>query len=168
MVYQRVTVCLISLIQRRSCPLTCHSRNPSVTGYGSRQDLRASKNLQVLNGDAHANRRRLWNRGLSSESIESYSDIIETRAAQLIDCLERQPGKICLSSFFSRFAFVHHPYFALSYTHRRSSIQIRFPWRYGVSTPPVSCYDHPLTLLTIDLGVDSSSCVTGILKTWME
>ncbi|KAF9787073.1 high nitrogen upregulated cytochrome P450 monooxygenase 2 [Thelephora terrestris] len=73
--------------------------------YGSRQDLRASKNLQVLNGDAHANRRRLWNRGLSSDSIESYSDIIETRAAQLIDCLERQPGKICLSSFFSRFAF---------------------------------------------------------------
>lgn len=73
--------------------------------YDSRQDLRASKNLQVLNGDAHANRRRLWNRGLSSDSIESYSDIIEMRAAQLIDCLERQPGRKCLSSFFSRFAF---------------------------------------------------------------
>lgn len=92
----------------RSCQLTSSFRNPSVIGYDSRQDLRASKNLQVLNGDAHANRRRLWNRGFSSESIESSSDIIETRAAQLIHCLERQPGKICLSSFFSRFAFVHH------------------------------------------------------------
>lgn len=106
--------CMPRFINFQTPTLMPTSRNPFITGYDSRQDLRASKNLQVLNGDAHTNRRRLWNRGFSSESVEYYSDIIETRAAQLIDSLERQPGKICLSSFFSRFAFVHHIHLHLS------------------------------------------------------
>ena len=144
--------------------LTRTSRNLFVVGYDSRQDLRASKNLQVLNGDAHANRRRLWNRGFSTESLESYSDIIESRAAQLIDCLERQPGRICLSSFFSRFAFVFHPYFGFPCAHHHLSIQIRFPGRYGVSTSPPPGIDPFLTPLTIDSGVVSSSYVMGIPK----
>ncbi|KAJ7816265.1 cytochrome P450 [Mycena leptocephala] len=53
--------------------------------YQARQDPSAPLNLVVLQGEAHANRRRLWNRGMSTESLKEYEAIIAKRAFQLFD-----------------------------------------------------------------------------------
>ena len=41
----------------------------------------------VLTGQAHANRRRLWNRGLSTESLRQYESVLADRVKQLMDHL---------------------------------------------------------------------------------
>ncbi|KAJ7895864.1 hypothetical protein B0H13DRAFT_1624186, partial [Mycena leptocephala] len=44
--------------------------------YEARKGPSAPLNLVVLQGDPHANRRRLWNRGMSTESLKEYEGII--------------------------------------------------------------------------------------------
>lgn len=40
-------------------------------------------------GEVHAKRRRLWNRGFSSEALMDYEDIIAKHAGDLVEGLER-------------------------------------------------------------------------------
>lgn len=76
-------------------------------GYGCNQDPKAPRTLQVLKGSEHAHRRKLWNRGMSTESLKAYEGIIENRAHQLVRSLESECGKeILLSTFFNFFTFV--------------------------------------------------------------
>lgn len=74
------------------------------TGYGFNQDAKAPRTLQVLKGNEHAHRRRLWNRGMSTDSLKTYERIIDKRAHQLVHSLEGQCGKgVLLSTIFSFF-----------------------------------------------------------------
>ncbi|KAJ7156984.1 cytochrome P450 [Mycena crocata] len=75
--------------------------------YQARQDPAAPKNLIVLQGDGHANRRRLWNRGMSSESLKEYEAIIAKRAIQLLDAVTDFPDstQVDLSAWISYFSF---------------------------------------------------------------
>ncbi|PIL29373.1 cytochrome P450 [Ganoderma sinense ZZ0214-1] len=52
--------------------------------YSARQDPNAPKNLIVLTGEAHANRRRLWNRALSNENLTAYQPVIANRIDELV------------------------------------------------------------------------------------
>src|SRR6201996_8952663 len=47
-----------------------------------------SRELVTLKAEAHANRRRIWNRGMSSESLRDYETILARRIAQLLERLE--------------------------------------------------------------------------------
>ncbi|KIK52994.1 hypothetical protein GYMLUDRAFT_179526, partial [Collybiopsis luxurians FD-317 M1] len=51
--------------------------------YEARTDPNAPGNLVTLSGEKHAMRRRLWNRGMSNESLKEYEAIITKRALQL-------------------------------------------------------------------------------------
>ncbi|KAJ7923026.1 cytochrome P450 [Mycena leptocephala] len=75
--------------------------------YEARKDPKAPLNLIVLQGEAHANRRRLWNRGMSTESLEGYKTTIAKRATQLLDCLADAPDLnfVDLSAWISYFSF---------------------------------------------------------------
>jgi len=75
--------------------------------YEARKDPRAPFNLIVLQGDAHANRRRLWNRGMSTESLKEYEEIIAKRATQLLNCITDLPdlNRVDLSAWISYFSF---------------------------------------------------------------
>ena len=42
------------------------------------------KNILRLKGEAHANRRRIWNRGMASESLRGYEQILAGHLHQLI------------------------------------------------------------------------------------
>ena len=59
-----------------------------------------------MTGDAHANRRRLWNRGMSSESLKEYEDVIVQRATQLLERLEGISGSVDLVSWINFFTCV--------------------------------------------------------------
>ncbi|KAI1790041.1 cytochrome P450 [Ganoderma leucocontextum] len=61
--------------------------------YSARQDPNAPKNLIILTGEAHANRRRLWNRGLSNESLRAYQPVIANRIDELVRHLVRAVAK---------------------------------------------------------------------------
>lgn len=41
----------------------------------------------------HTRRRRLWSRGLSTEALRDYEDIIATRAQELADRLEQHANE---------------------------------------------------------------------------
>ncbi len=58
-----------------------------------------------LSGDEHANRRRVWNRGFSTESLREYEDIIARRVEQLIEKIGAIDGPVDLSSWLSFFQF---------------------------------------------------------------
>ncbi|KAF7330444.1 Cytochrome P450 [Mycena venus] len=60
--------------------------------------------LLAMQGEAHANRRRLWNRGMSTESLKEYEEVIAKRATQLLDCIADM-GTIDFSAWISYFAF---------------------------------------------------------------
>jgi cytochrome P450 len=63
----------------------------------------------VLRGSEHAHRRRLWNRGMSTESLKQYELIIEKRAYQLVHSLEKQCGReILLTKCLNYFTYVFH------------------------------------------------------------
>ncbi|KAF7330420.1 Cytochrome P450 [Mycena venus] len=72
--------------------------------YEARKDPKAPTNLHTLLGEAHANRRRLWNRGMSTESLKEYEEIIAKRATQLLDCIADM-RTIDFSAWISYFAF---------------------------------------------------------------
>ena len=43
-----------------------------------------------MTGEDHDNRRRLWNRGMSHESLVEYEDLIVNHAAQLVARLQEE------------------------------------------------------------------------------
>ncbi|KAF9063010.1 hypothetical protein BDP27DRAFT_1204564, partial [Rhodocollybia butyracea] len=45
------------------------------------------ENLVTMNGDAHAARRRLWNRAMSTEALQEYESMIVKRSLELVDAL---------------------------------------------------------------------------------
>ena len=57
----------------------------------------------MLTGEAHANRRRLWNRGMSSESLAEYETMITKRAGQLVERFEGMPGAVDLAQWIGYF-----------------------------------------------------------------
>ncbi|KAJ6502030.1 cytochrome P450 [Mycena sanguinolenta] len=64
-----------------------------------------TRSLLSLRGEAHANRRRVWNRGLSSESLKEYETILAKRVTQLMDRLEELSGPVDIAAWFSYFTF---------------------------------------------------------------
>ncbi|KAJ3781343.1 cytochrome P450 [Lentinula aff. detonsa] len=67
------------------------------------------ENLVTMNGDAHAARRRLWNRAMSTEALREYESIIANRAYELVDALDAQistaKGPIDMTQWLNYFAF---------------------------------------------------------------
>ena len=78
----------------------------SALDYEARKDPKVPGNLICLTGEAHANRRRLWNRGMSSDSLREYEDIIVRRANQLIERLEGISGVVDLAAWLGYFTCV--------------------------------------------------------------
>ncbi|KAE9402839.1 cytochrome P450 [Gymnopus androsaceus JB14] len=72
----------------------------SVFGVGglskgrSKADPNAPANLLVLTGEAHANRRRLWNKGMSNDSLKEYEMVVAKRASQLTEELSKREGQV--------------------------------------------------------------------------
>ncbi|KAF8205670.1 high nitrogen upregulated cytochrome P450 monooxygenase 2 [Mycena galopus ATCC 62051] len=75
--------------------------------YEPRSDpnLPETFSLLSLRGEPHANRRRIWNRGLSSESLNEYESILAKRVAQLVERLEGLSGAVDIAEWFSYFTF---------------------------------------------------------------
>ncbi|KAJ7206366.1 cytochrome P450 [Mycena pura] len=79
--------------------------------YHFRSDPTAlpTRNLITLNGEAHANRRRIWNRGMGSESLGDYEIILARRIMQLMERLEgfsaSGAGGVDIAAWFSFFSF---------------------------------------------------------------
>ena len=74
------------------------------TDYDARQDPSVPRTLLTMSGEAHAKRRRIWNRGMSSDSIEDYMDSVTKRAEQLIECLGNIKGPVDLAEWISYFS----------------------------------------------------------------
>jgi cytochrome P450 len=72
--------------------------------YDARHDPRAPGNLLVLRGQAHADRRRLWSRAFTNESLEEYDEPLLKRIQSLIDRLAEAPPQVDLSPLISLFA----------------------------------------------------------------
>ncbi|KAK7038129.1 cytochrome P450 [Favolaschia claudopus] len=75
--------------------------------YEPRSDPKLNtRSLLSLRGDAHANRRKIWNRGLSTESVQEYESIVAKRVSQLSDCLHGLSGnKVNLAEWIGYFTF---------------------------------------------------------------
>ncbi|KAJ7573693.1 cytochrome P450 [Mycena floridula] len=74
--------------------------------YKARRDPTTSPNLLVLQGNHHARRRQLWNRGMSTEALEGYQEIISKRAQQLVNRLSSQSrSTVDLVAWLNYFAF---------------------------------------------------------------
>ncbi|KIK57400.1 hypothetical protein GYMLUDRAFT_46274 [Collybiopsis luxurians FD-317 M1] len=67
------------------------------------------ENLVTMNGDAHAARRRLWNRAMSTQALHEYEDIIARRASELVEVLESQisvsKGVVDITQWLNYFSF---------------------------------------------------------------
>ncbi|KAJ7080336.1 high nitrogen upregulated cytochrome P450 monooxygenase 2 [Mycena belliarum] len=65
------------------------------------------RSLLSLRGDAHANRRRIWNRGMSMESLNGYETILVKRITQLVARLEGLAGPmpVDMSKWLGYFTF---------------------------------------------------------------
>ncbi|KAJ7352519.1 cytochrome P450 [Mycena albidolilacea] len=72
--------------------------------YEARKDPKAPSNLIAMQGEAHANRRRLWNRGMSTESLIEYEEVIAKRATQLLSGIA-DLELVDLAAWISYFAF---------------------------------------------------------------
>ncbi|KAG7091750.1 hypothetical protein E1B28_008151 [Marasmius oreades] len=75
---------------------------PKGQGYQVRRDVRTEGSLLELIGDPHAARRRIWNRGMSTESLREYEVIIARRANQLVEALQAR-DKIDLAKWLGYF-----------------------------------------------------------------
>ncbi|KAJ6618900.1 cytochrome P450 [Mycena sp. CBHHK59/15] len=58
-----------------------------------------------LTGEAHATKRRVWNRAMSSAALREYDPLLEKRANQLVSRLAEQAGPVDLVSWFDLFAY---------------------------------------------------------------
>ncbi|KAJ7161485.1 cytochrome P450, partial [Mycena crocata] len=66
----------------------------------------STRSLLSLRGEAHANRRRIWNRGMSSQSLTEYETILAKRVTQLVDRLDGLSGRpVDIAEWFSYFTF---------------------------------------------------------------
>lgn len=75
--------------------------------YRVAEDPNAPSTLNLLSGEAHANRRRLWNRGMSNDSLNEYEMHIAERASQLGEQLSERLGEaVDLSKWISCLASV--------------------------------------------------------------
>ncbi|KAL4247923.1 Cytochrome P450 superfamily protein [Abortiporus biennis] len=73
--------------------------------YDARRDPNAPGNLISMRGEDHANRRRLWNRGMSTESLKHYEEVIANRAQQLVEQLQSSTGPVDLARWIGFFTF---------------------------------------------------------------
>ncbi|KAJ6618904.1 cytochrome P450 [Mycena sp. CBHHK59/15] len=64
-----------------------------------------TRSLLALRGEAHANRRRIWNRCMSSESLLNYGPILANRVAQLASRLEGLSGSVDMSEWIGFFTY---------------------------------------------------------------
>ncbi|ESK87713.1 cytochrome p450 [Moniliophthora roreri MCA 2997] len=80
---------------------------PKGQWYTVRQDLRAPKNLLAITGEEHANRRRLWNRGMSSDALVEYEETLKRRCRDLVDALRKQSaeGVLDIGKWLNYFTF---------------------------------------------------------------
>ena len=80
---------------------------PTYSGYSARQDPRAPNNLFILTGEEHANRRRLWNRGMSNQSLMDYEPVIAKRSQELVEFFRSSArfGSIDLNRAIGYFTF---------------------------------------------------------------
>lgn len=74
--------------------------------YSGRQDPNAPSNLIAMSGEPHANRRRIWNRGMSSDSLKHYEDIIRARAEEWIKKFEIAYEPVDLVAWIGYFTYV--------------------------------------------------------------
>ncbi|TFL00037.1 cytochrome P450 [Pterulicium gracile] len=97
----------VSIIEEEAVPLVFGASGLQKGQYYlARKDPNAPGNLIVLTGESHANRRRLWNRGMGSEAMKDYDLIIHRRAEQLVDKLEGLTGRVVdLAAWFGYYAF---------------------------------------------------------------
>ena len=58
--------------------------------YSSRRDPSIPQTLLAMTGEEHDNRRRLWNRGMSHESLVEYEGLIANHAGQLVARLQEE------------------------------------------------------------------------------
>ncbi|KAJ6490679.1 cytochrome P450 [Mycena vitilis] len=65
----------------------------------------STRSLLSLHGEAHANRRKIWNRGMSSESLKDYESILAKRVTQLVARLEGLTGPVDIAKWFNYFTF---------------------------------------------------------------
>ncbi|RDX44047.1 cytochrome P450 [Lentinus brumalis] len=75
--------------------------------YSARKDPKAPNNLFILTGEEHANRRRLWNRGMSNESLKDYEPVIAKRSDELVQFLKTSAssGSVDLNNAVGYFTF---------------------------------------------------------------
>jgi cytochrome P450 len=97
----------VSLIEQEAVPAVFGASGlPKGQYYLARKDPNAPGNLIVLSGEQHANRRRLWNRGMGSESLQDYDLIIQKRGEQLVERLEGLCGSVIdMSAWFAYYTF---------------------------------------------------------------
>ena len=77
-----------------------------VSDYHYIRNKKGPKSLNVLPPEEHATRRRLWNRGMSSESLAEYEAMIARRATQLMDKLSKGVGPINIMTWLDYFSCV--------------------------------------------------------------
>lgn len=93
--------CMLFFALYSSCSHCFHS----FPVYDARSDPHSPNNIVNLSGDEHANRRRVWNRGFSTESLREYEDMIARRAELLIEKIGAIDGPVDLSTWLSYFQF---------------------------------------------------------------
>ncbi|GLB42458.1 putative high nitrogen upregulated cytochrome P450 monooxygenase 2 [Lyophyllum shimeji] len=74
--------------------------------YEARQDPRAPGNLLTLKGQEHSERRRLWSRAFTTESLAQLEDALAHQVESLVDrlAIESKTGAVDLSKWLSLFA----------------------------------------------------------------
>lgn len=61
--------------------------------------------LIALSGPEHNNRRKPWNRAFNIAALKGYEEIIEGRAVQLVQALNKKSGPVDLSMWMSFFTY---------------------------------------------------------------
>jgi cytochrome P450 len=74
--------------------------------YNARRDPSSTAIALIsLRGEQHAQRRRLWDRGMSSESLKEYAEMFAKRATQLVHEIETViDGAVDISAWISYFS----------------------------------------------------------------
>ncbi|KAK7684538.1 hypothetical protein QCA50_012485 [Cerrena zonata] len=73
--------------------------------YDARQLPGAPRGLLIMRGEPHAQRRRLWNRGLSTEAIRGYDASLGKRLVELTSRMESLKGSFDLTPLIVSFTF---------------------------------------------------------------
>ncbi|KAF7344421.1 hypothetical protein MSAN_01923300 [Mycena sanguinolenta] len=72
--------------------------------YESGRHSSTPPSIVGLTGEAHAARRRVWNRALTSSAVREYEPLVAKRASQLISCLRDKGGIVDLVHWFDLFS----------------------------------------------------------------